>query len=84
MRIGSFAVGKIVEYGQCSFILPAGSSTICLGALKLLVIKGYRYQLGSVAGVGCSVGARFSSNFFCVWRRHHRWEELLFWNKEAG
>lgn len=52
-----------------------------LAVTNLLILKGVHYQMASVAGVGCSVAASFLSNFFWVWRKHHRSEELFFWKK---
>lgn len=64
-------------------VANAAAFIIWLAVTNLLVLKGVHYQLASVAGVGCSFGASFISNFFWVWRKHHRLEELLFWKRKA-
>ena len=81
----------VFRTGRCCWIrlgqfhgANAGAFFLWLVVTNLLVGKGVHYQLASVAGVGCSVGASFVSNFFWVWRQHHRWEELLFWKKRAN
>jgi len=72
-----------VRLGQ--FHVANGAAFIIWLALtNLLVLRGFHYQLASVAGVACSVGASFLSNFLWVWRKHHQWEELLFWKKGAN
>lgn len=69
-----------VRLGQ--FHIANGAAFIIWLALtNLLVLNGLHYQLASLAGVACSVGASFLSNFLWVWRKHHQWEELLFWKK---
>lgn len=64
-------------------VANAAAFIIWLAVTNLLVLKGVHYQLASVAGVGCSFGASFISNFFWVWRKHHQLEELLFWKRKA-
>ena len=69
-----------VRLGQFH-VANAAAFVIWLALTNLLVLRGFHYQLASVAGVACSVGASFLSNFLWVWRKHHQWEELLFWKK---
>jgi putative flippase GtrA len=61
----------------------ASAFFVWLAVTNLLIHGGLHYQLAAVAGVGCSVGASFLSNFFWVWGRHHRWRDLLLWRNSA-
>lgn len=61
----------------------AAAFFVWLAVTNLLVHAGLHYQIAAVAGVGCSVGVSFLSNFVWVWRRHHRWGDLLFWRNSA-